>query len=178
MMKCEIIRDLLPLYMDNVCSRESSQLVEDHLAGCKECREEKQKMKQSTELDEMSVQQNMDEEKLLEQGKKNIEDKVKRDFLFKGAVIDLFINAFIAAFVLYTIQGEVLSILGKTTAFLVGAAMPVMFIVWEIIFLVKDSRNKEVPVSQMIAMSSICLKILAFVIAAIVGIVIMLSAIF
>ena len=38
MMKCEIIRDLIPLYLDDVCSEESKKLVEDHLSECKECR--------------------------------------------------------------------------------------------------------------------------------------------
>lgn len=36
---CEIIRDLLPLYADNVCSEESRRLVESHCEGCGECRE-------------------------------------------------------------------------------------------------------------------------------------------
>lgn len=35
---CEIIRDLLPLYRDNVCSDSSGKLVEAHLKECPECR--------------------------------------------------------------------------------------------------------------------------------------------
>lgn len=38
--KCEIINDLLPLYIDNVCSDESKQLVEEHLKICNNCRKE------------------------------------------------------------------------------------------------------------------------------------------
>lgn len=38
--KCDIIRDLLPLYHDNVCSDESRREVEEHLAECESCREE------------------------------------------------------------------------------------------------------------------------------------------
>ena len=30
---CDIIRDLLPLYVDGVCSQESAKLVEEHLTG-------------------------------------------------------------------------------------------------------------------------------------------------
>ena len=33
-MNCKIIQDLLPLYCDRVCSEESAQLVEEHLADC------------------------------------------------------------------------------------------------------------------------------------------------
>ena len=38
MMKCEIIRDLIPLYLDKVCSEDSRKLVEEHLAECSECK--------------------------------------------------------------------------------------------------------------------------------------------
>jgi hypothetical protein len=34
---CGIVRDLLPLYHDNVCSAESRALVEEHLKTCEEC---------------------------------------------------------------------------------------------------------------------------------------------
>ena len=36
--QCDIIRDLLPLYTDGVCSEASSELVEEHLRECTECR--------------------------------------------------------------------------------------------------------------------------------------------
>lgn len=36
---CEIIRDLLPLFHDDVCSEASRILVEEHLSGCPACRE-------------------------------------------------------------------------------------------------------------------------------------------
>ncbi len=34
---CEIIRDLLPLYVDEICSEKSRQLVDEHLQECGEC---------------------------------------------------------------------------------------------------------------------------------------------
>jgi len=37
---CEIIRDLLPLYHDGVCSGESRALVTEHLENCDSCRGE------------------------------------------------------------------------------------------------------------------------------------------
>lgn len=30
--QCEIIRDLLPLYMDGACSESSAQMIEEHLS--------------------------------------------------------------------------------------------------------------------------------------------------
>ena len=41
---CEIIKDLLPLYADDVCSEESRKLVAEHIAKCSECRAELEKM--------------------------------------------------------------------------------------------------------------------------------------
>lgn len=35
---CEIVEDLLPLYVDNVCSVHSRQAVEQHLQECEKCR--------------------------------------------------------------------------------------------------------------------------------------------
>ena len=35
---CNVARDLLPLYLDGVCSPQSAALVEEHLAACPECR--------------------------------------------------------------------------------------------------------------------------------------------
>ena len=37
---CEVIRDLLPLYADDVCSAASREMVEEHLQDCNDCREE------------------------------------------------------------------------------------------------------------------------------------------
>lgn len=41
---CEVCRDLLPLYVDGVCSAESCALVEEHLARCGACRMEYERM--------------------------------------------------------------------------------------------------------------------------------------
>ena len=35
--ECEIIRDILPLYVDDACSDTSREIVEDHLKDCAEC---------------------------------------------------------------------------------------------------------------------------------------------
>lgn len=43
---CEIIKDLLPLYCDGVCSEESNVLVEEHLTECDKCREDVRLMKE------------------------------------------------------------------------------------------------------------------------------------
>lgn len=47
---CGIIKDLLPLYHDEVCSVESARLIEDHLAECQNCRLELDKIKAAINL--------------------------------------------------------------------------------------------------------------------------------
>ena len=37
-MKCEIIKDLIPLYCDGLCSDETRSAVEEHIARCEDCR--------------------------------------------------------------------------------------------------------------------------------------------
>ena len=36
--KCDIVRDLLPSYIDNICSKESNQFIKEHLTTCATCR--------------------------------------------------------------------------------------------------------------------------------------------
>lgn len=36
---CEVVQDLLPLYMDGCCSEQSKKIVEEHLEECTDCRE-------------------------------------------------------------------------------------------------------------------------------------------
>ena len=47
--ECDIIKDLLPSYVDNICSEASKEWVEAHLAECEECRATAQNFK-STEI--------------------------------------------------------------------------------------------------------------------------------
>lgn len=37
---CEVVQDLLPLYVDEICSSKSREIVAEHVAECSECREQ------------------------------------------------------------------------------------------------------------------------------------------
>lgn len=50
MMTCEVIKDLLPLYYDGVCSSDSSDLITEHLKKCKDCQELFSKMVQAEQI--------------------------------------------------------------------------------------------------------------------------------
>ena len=47
---CNIIRDLLPLYLDDVCSEESKKIVEEHLENCEECKKYLEQLKYSVKI--------------------------------------------------------------------------------------------------------------------------------
>ncbi len=47
--QCELIRDLLPLYVDDACSETSAELVKEHLQDCAACRELYEKMRSFTD---------------------------------------------------------------------------------------------------------------------------------
>ena len=38
-LQCTVIEDLLPIYVDGICSQESEELIEEHLLECEACRE-------------------------------------------------------------------------------------------------------------------------------------------
>ena len=44
-MECDIIKDLIPLYIDGCCSEKSASAVEEHLSKCEECRHIYENMK-------------------------------------------------------------------------------------------------------------------------------------
>ena len=48
MSKCDLIRDLLPLYVDGAASQESAQVVEEHVAQCPDCRQALEDMRAPT----------------------------------------------------------------------------------------------------------------------------------
>ncbi len=51
-MNCDVIKDLLPLYVDECCSEESEKLVAEHLATCENCRKVHSQMRQTCQTKE------------------------------------------------------------------------------------------------------------------------------
>ena len=47
-MKCEIIRDLMPLYLDGLTSEESNGAIREHLDGCESCKKMLEQMQRET----------------------------------------------------------------------------------------------------------------------------------
>ncbi len=55
---CDIIKDLLPLYNDGVCSEESVNAIEEHLTDCPDCTEELKKLKEDSPAEVLKKEEN------------------------------------------------------------------------------------------------------------------------
>ena len=94
---CEIIKDLLPLYHDGVCSNESKVMVEEHLIHCESCKAELKAMDDVLPVN--NAEQNLKEADAV----KNLSKKWKRGMLkslLKGVLITL-LTVIVLILVLY-----------------------------------------------------------------------------
>ena len=69
--KCEIVEDLLPLYVDDICSEESRNLVEEHIEHCDECKKQLEYMKEN-----IVIPQNVDTKILKKIKRRNRMEKI------------------------------------------------------------------------------------------------------
>ena len=60
---CKTIEDLLPLYIDGVCSDETKELVESHIENCEDCQHKLELMK--TNIPKVSIKENIEDSKML-----------------------------------------------------------------------------------------------------------------
>ena len=44
---CGLIKDLMPLYIEDMCSAESKIAIEEHISGCEKCRESAARRRQT-----------------------------------------------------------------------------------------------------------------------------------
>ena len=54
-MRCEVIRDLLPLYQDGLCSPVTAELVRQHLAECPDCARAAERMRSQVHVEQTPV---------------------------------------------------------------------------------------------------------------------------
>ena len=66
---CNVIRDLLPLYIDKISSEETNKLIEEHFEECEECKKYYEIMKDETKVSDI------DEEKVLKKFSKKMKKK-------------------------------------------------------------------------------------------------------
>lgn len=67
---CEIVQDLLPLYIDDVCGIKSKSLIEEHISECSKCKEVLDELGNQVVAQELSLEKNRVIEKHLKKEKK------------------------------------------------------------------------------------------------------------
>lgn len=70
---CEIVRDLIPSYVDGICSQSSKEAVEEHVKSCGECRESLETLRRTAIGGDKAAQ-----------GELDLMKKVKRHFVRKS----------------------------------------------------------------------------------------------
>lgn len=78
---CDIVRDILPLYLDDVVSEETKEMIEEHLNSCETCKKEAAIMKQDVILP-INQSTQLAEAKVL----KNLKTKIRRRKIMVGII--------------------------------------------------------------------------------------------
>lgn len=93
---CGIIRDLLPLYIDDVCNEESKQAIENHLTECEECQNYYEAMKsiEGFVKKESDNSEDMRMKNSLKKIKSKINKKIRNIVLCAVAAVFVFIVGF------------------------------------------------------------------------------------
>ena len=90
---CEIIKDLLPLYHDGVCSNDSRTMVDEHLAYCDSCKAELQAMDEDLPIN--NAEQNLNEAEAVKKLSRRWKKGMKKSVL-KGILVTIVIIALVA----------------------------------------------------------------------------------
>ena len=118
---CEIIRDLLPLYLDGVCSDESRKMVEEHLLSCDTCKEEQKIMA----VDINTVADHADDKKIAKAAAAAWKKRKKKSFLtgliVTLAVVLILVSSYAGFHWFSSAQGDDLNALSRQAASYLGA---------------------------------------------------------
>lgn len=87
--KCNVIKDILPLYVEKIVSEDTKILVEEHINDCIDCKKE---------LDEMKTSENIPID-INSNGFKNVKSKLFRD-KFKAIIFSVMLTVIISIIVI------------------------------------------------------------------------------
>lgn len=92
--ECDIVRDLIPLYIDHVVSEASEELVANHVETCPECKKFLEETS-STLVIPVSVEERMEEQKAFEKFKKAINKKVWKIAIISSLCVLLLVGGIV-----------------------------------------------------------------------------------
>ena len=77
---CNIVKDLLPTYIDGLCSKESKEFIEDHLRNCVDCKEVFEMMQDEIKVEDLGSGKK-EEELTIDQKKiiNSVREKMQQD---------------------------------------------------------------------------------------------------
>lgn len=93
-LSCEVIKDLLPLYYDNICSKDSKIIIEEHIYECISCANELKKYKLQLPLNTKAKKKNISDSKELKKISRYW-NKSKRNSMLKGLIVSCLLFCFI-----------------------------------------------------------------------------------
>ena len=153
MMKCEIIRDLIPLYLDKVCSEDSRKLVEEHLAECSECRKYMKELETELEAVKQKKEEDLDEKRLLQEGAERMKEIGRKSIVDKMIIVDTLLN-----FLLIVTAAMVFSF-GFIIAFFVCDCITLVQ-KWKRRKMQTEWEYKQIPICESYAKISIGVKVI------------------
>ncbi|MBQ7863853.1 MAG: zf-HC2 domain-containing protein [Lachnospiraceae bacterium] len=111
--ECDIIKDLLPSYVDEICSEASKEWIEEHLKECEECRKTVSMLK-DTEISAKKLEQES-----LDAGRKVIRKNLRRSVFNLGLCL---LTAFLM-FLVFVLDGVQIPNMALYIVFPIGLLM-------------------------------------------------------
>jgi hypothetical protein len=85
--ECSVVRDILPLYLENMVSEETAESIKEHLDDCPECAAEFEAMKSGKTVEKIGEEVQSDFEAEVLKSIKNIRKKFRKKVLRVGSLI-------------------------------------------------------------------------------------------
>ncbi|MGE7623052.1 zf-HC2 domain-containing protein [Viridibacillus sp. NPDC096237] len=95
---CEIVKDLLPLYYDNVCSDDSKRMVEEHLVECEICKIELDRIQADFKLSKEAIERNKNDGNVIKNIASSWNRSRAKSFIKGGIISALFISLIILGY--------------------------------------------------------------------------------
>ena len=95
--ECSVVRDILPLYLENMVSEETAESIKEHLENCPECAAEFEAMKSGKTVEKIGEEVKSDFEAEVLKSIKNIRKKFRKKVLRVGGIIAAILAAILIA---------------------------------------------------------------------------------
>lgn len=168
-MKCEIIQDLLPLYVDDICSSETKEEVEKHLQTCEECRRRETELRAEFIL-EVKEPEELDKKEALKKREKAVMTTVNERLLRVGAAIDIVLTITLLTTIFYLcIEAKGIAAGIRTALMSFPDSVPLggillILLGYDSMYLINEKRGKDTFVSGSIILLSIGAKVICLLI--------------